>query len=363
MSADEGEGTALRLSRPGPIVSVPAMPVVPSYSPPSAPAAPDASFRGVQRVLAGLLPDGAPGGGEPMLELLAAPSEPARLISTVIIEGGAMRARRVDGMPVTGFAAFLDGTQGSRIVRYTANGAPIVHGTVAAVIRDRRNQRLYTWLHRVDRRLYASRRHLPPALWSALEESGVELRDTSEPDEGAAPHEHPFALREAAIHRVQKDREVAEHLLAVEWCRREQRPLFIDGGISGAEAVAHSPCAVGVVKSHRTLYAEGDALATILALRQAERSSVFRVTSPKRATVASWYLRMRDPRGHDPMWGLVRVEIAHPERADEANVGTRADEVSRWILAEAAPLSMPDSRWDKMVYGVRDCEEFLRAVT
>jgi hypothetical protein len=40
----------------------------------------------------------------------------------------------------------------------------------------------------------------------------------------------------------------------------------------------------------------------------------------------------------------------------------RADEVSRWILAEVAPVSLPDGRWDKMVYGVRDCEEFLRAI-
>ena len=26
------------------------------------------------------------------------------------------------------------------------------------------------------------------------------------------------------------------------------------------------------------------------------------------------------------------------------------------------PVALPDNRWDKMVYGVRDCEEFLRAV-
>jgi hypothetical protein len=117
------------------------------------------------------------------------------------------------------------------------------------------------------------------------------------------------------------------------------------------------------VKSHRTLYAEGEALHTIFALRRAERSSVFRVTSPKRIPVASWYLRLRDPVGHDPMWGLVRVEIANPARIEEHDVGTRADTVSRWILAEAAPLAMPDARWDKMVYGIRDCEEFLRAVT
>jgi hypothetical protein len=165
------------------------------------------------------------------------------------------------------------------------------------------------------------------------------------------------------VHRVQEDREAAERELAERWCNVEHEPLFIDGGISGSERVAVASCTVGVVKSHRTLYAEGEALQTILALRRGERSSVFRVTSPKRIAVASWYLRMRDRAGHDPMWGLVRVEIAQPARVDIDGVRERADTVSRWILAEASPLAMPDARWDKMVYGIRDCEEFLRAVT
>lgn len=335
-----------------------------AVTPPAAPSGAivaDASYRGVERALAELLPDGAPGGGDATLEIFAQPTEPARLISTVIIEGGAMRARRVDGDPIVGLAAFLDGTQASRVVRYTPAGVPIVHGTVAAVIRERRNQRLYTWRHVVRRGVYASRRHLGAALWSALERTGIDLRDTADGDEPSG--DHPLAQRDAAIHRVQKERERAEQELAVAWCGREERPLLVDGGISGAEQVARAACVVGVVKSHRTLYAEGDALTTILGLRQAERSSVFRITSPKRTTVASWYLRMRDRRGHDPMWGLVRVEVAHPERADEPEIGSRADEVSRWILAEATPLAMPDARWDKMVYGVRDCEEFLRAVS
>ena len=142
----------------------------------------------------------------------------------------------------------------------------------------------------------------------------------------------------------------------------EREPVFIDGGISGSEKVAVSSCTVGVVKSHRTLYAEGDALATVLSLPHRERSSVFRITSRKRTTVASWYLRLRDPAGRDPMWGLVRVEIAHPAPQDLNRIGVRADDVSRWILAEASPLALPDSRWDKMVYGVRDYEEFLRAI-
>ena len=91
-----------------------------------------------------------------------------------------------------------------------------------------------------------------------------------------------------------------------------------------------------------------------------ERSSVFRITSPRRTTVASWYLRMRDPHGHDPMWGLVRVEAAVPNAGED--FAERADRISRWILAEASPIALPDARWDKMVYGVRDCEEYLRAI-
>ena len=71
----------------------------------------------------------------------------------------------------------------------------------------------------------------------------------------------------------------------------------------------------------------------------------------------TWYLRLRRERGRDPFWGLVRVEVA--ARA-EGSISERADRVSGWILAELTPLALPDGRWDRMVYGVRDCEEYLR---
>jgi hypothetical protein len=38
-----------------------------------------------------------------------------------------------------------------------------------------------------------------------------------------------------------------------------------------------------------------------------------------------------------------------------------ADRISRWLLAETTPLSLPDARWDRLLYPIRDCEEFLRA--
>lgn len=323
---------------------------------------PALNVHAVQHQLVTLLPEARPAAiGERTLEIAGQANDAPRLISATVLEGGALRARRVFEPPTAGFRAFLDGTQRSELVGYLA-GAPLVLGRVAAVVRERRNRRMRTWhLPLVESRLYCPRRLVPVPWWNALAaEYGAQLVDTTDalPE---LPH-HPFALRDAAVHRVQSHREELEQQLAERWCTVECDPLFIDGGISGSEKIAISSCTVGVVKSHRTLYAEGDALDVVLTLGARERSSVFRIDSPKRTTVASWYLRLREPRGHDPMWGLLRVEIAYPTPESMDRIGERADLISRWILAEASPLSLPDARWDRMVYGVRDCEEFLRAI-
>jgi hypothetical protein len=319
------------------------------------------NIRLLQRRLASLLPEARPAGTENTLEIAAQGNDAPRLISATVLEGSLLQSRRLTDPPVPGFRAFLDGTQRSRVAMYLGT-APIVHGNVAAVIRERRERRMHTWrAPLIETRIYVPRAVCSPATWNALStEFGRALVDTTDGETDVASH--PLALRDAAIHRVQAHREQVEQRLAEQWCAEERDALFIDGGISGSEKVAISVQTIGVVKSHRTLYAEGDALATVLSLEARERSSVFRITSSKRTTVASWYLRMREPAGHDPMWGLVRAEMALPDPDRMQDIGMRADQVSRWILAEASPLALPDVRWDKMVYGVRDCEEFLRAV-
>ncbi len=320
------------------------------------------NVRALQRQLSTLLPEARPARvGESTLELAVQASDAPRLISATVLEGGVMRARRVFDSPEPAFRAFLDGTQRSEVVSYLG-AAPIIVGRAAAVVRERRNRRMHTWGQPLrESRIYAPRGLMSDQSWEALATLAAgRLVDTT--DGVTEPGTHPFALRDDAVHRVQAHREALERQLAERWCSLAREPLFIDGGISGSEAVAISECTVGVVKSHRTLYAEGPALSVVLGLRHRQRSSVFRITSSKRTTVASWYLRLRDPTGRDPMWGLIRVEIAYPAPQHLERVGERANEVSRWVLAEASPLSLPDARWDKMVYGIRDCEEFLRAI-
>ena len=315
----------------------------------------------LQRRLATLLPEARTAGTENTLELGFQNIDAPRLISATVLEGDELVARPVPGAPEAGFRAFLDGTQRSRVAMYVG-ASPVVHGTVAAVVRERSERRMRTWgTPLAQSRVYVPRAMVSSITWSVLRaEFGPLLVDTTDGESDVTSH--PLALRDAAIHRVQAHREAVEQQLAELWCRQESDALLIDGGISGSEGVAQSAHAVGVVKSHRTLYAEDGALGIVLSLRAGERSSVFRITSSKRTTVASWYLRLRDSEGHDPMWALVRAEMALPEVDGMARISELADERSRWILAEVTPLALPDARWDKMVYGVRDCEEFLRAI-
>jgi hypothetical protein len=328
-------------------------------------ATPDHGFRGVQRRLAGLLGDGAtPAGGRPLELAQSLPGDPPRLQASPVLEAHAMRAVRVEGDPEPGFVAFVDGVQHSRVLGYH-EGLPIVHGTVAAVVRVRHNRRFATWARGflVEPRLYAPCAWLPPALCDALHADGTRVVDTTRPDpQGELPAPHPLALLDRALAMVKEDREIAEKHVAETWCRVEGKPLFVDGGIQESEYVASAPCVAGIVKSHRTLYAEGDALRTVLGLRRGHRSTVFRLKHARRTAVASWYLRLRDPAGRDPMWGLVRVEAALPDGESREQLTARADRLSRWILAEASPVALPDARWDRMAYGIYDCERFLRSV-
>jgi hypothetical protein len=291
------------------------------------------------------------------LELTPADATPPRLEPAQPIEGAALAARAA-GEPVIAFAAFLDGIQTSRALYSAGDSTPLVHGTVAAVVRQRVERALRTWKGSpvISRAFYAPVAMLKPRLIERFRAAHIEIEDTLEKTDAAAAR-HPMELLALARTAVQRRRELLEVSLAESWCDSEAEPLFVDGGISGAGRASQSALAVGVVKSHRTLYSTAESLGVITALDAGNRTTAFEIRSPRRTTVASWYLRLRDARGRDPFFGLVRVEIARDSWSP-----ARADEVSRWVLAERAPVSLPDKRWSAMAYGIRDCEEYLRAL-
>ena len=291
-------------------------------------------------------------------------SDDAPTIAAVdLIEPAPFRAIRVAdprGPRVpSGFTAFLDGIQNHRLVNQD-KGISIIWGTVAAAIRVRVNRKLISWTASppvVRSSYYFPFRYLPDL--AAKFKDNPRVVDTAEANEaGNFPSKHPAALIEAAVRRVQQDREKVETQLAESWCADDRGALYMDGSITSSAVTSGSTNAIGIIKTHRRLYADGKAFDVINTLQPCERTSVFRVTSKSRYPVASWYLRVRGAPRRDAFFGLVRVEAALGD-----DISARADEISRWVIAEGAPLSLPDGRWDKMAYGIRDTEEFLRAIS
>jgi hypothetical protein len=126
---------------------------------------PDSASRAAIRLLMEWLPDASAVEGSSEIELSSRADQP-QLISAEIVEGKTLRAIEVPDVtrtPVSGFGAFLDGSQKVRMIGRHF-GVPLVLGTTSAAIRVRVNRRLVTWGEkppRVEKKLYLPVRYLP----------------------------------------------------------------------------------------------------------------------------------------------------------------------------------------------------------
>jgi hypothetical protein len=88
------------------------------------------------------------------------------------------------------------------------------------------------------------------------------------------------------------------------------------------------------------------------------RSSIYEPRTRTLAPVRAWALRLWPWEGKDLLHGLVRIEVA-PAHGTTVS----ANSISQWILSERAPVSAPDRRWDRLLYGIYSVEQYLRSRT
>lgn len=323
----------------------------PTYAAPEAPASTRALLR-VARDIAGITnPSGAD--GESLEGRLFDAATPARVAPASVLEAGPF-VREVGGAVLPGVAAFLDGIQESRAAAWRG-GIPIVVASLGAVVLERVKATLVLWEGglRTKRLFLAPRDRLDDGAWHRL----AEASDINDIGADAADH-HPEALLLRAVHKAEMLRADLERELAEQWAGARADVLYVDGGISGLGAAARSPLVVGVVKSHRTIHVDAERIPALFALREGERTCVHLLDPPgsRRPAVWTWYLRLRAPISADPLHGLVRIEVA----TQAGDPTSRADDVSRWVLAERSPIALPDGRWDVMAYGIARCEAYLK---
>lgn len=160
-----------------------------------------------------------------------------------------------------------------------------------------------------------------------------------------------------AVEQIEKRRRRLEERVVEAF--RDRHPdewVVVDGSIRSLSPAVRNSRLVGVIKSHEMQYLAGVDQTKALTLRAGHRTTVFRRVGRNEDSIYSWYLRLWDWDGQDLLFGLVRLER---ERGD--HVLDEVDEVCRWMLAERSPIAAPDGRWDRLLYPIREVEQYLRA--
>lgn len=268
---------------------------------------------------------------------------PARLVEDTTLQCRPVGAAEAWPDPL----AFLDGVQRMHLVAY-AGAAPIYVGEIAAAVRERRGARLQTVVED-RRRVVIGRPRALAAAGDALE--GLATL-------GLPEDEPPHPVRDLTLASRALDR--ARGQLELELGRRFRLGspswLLVDGSLAESPEWATDPRTIGVSKSHATLPFDGDDLDRYLRLPPGYRTSIFAPQSRSLAPVHAWALRLWDWEGKDLFHGLVRIEVSPAN-----GVPPTADLISRRLLAERAPISTPDPRWDRLLYGIHSVEQYLRA--
>jgi hypothetical protein len=267
-------------------------------------------------------------------------------------------AERVEAGPLTGRAvgpaepwdervAFLDGTQRYEVMAY-AGASPVVVAEIGAAVLERRARQLH--VAGVQRqRLVLARREVLEQLRGAVESRLC----IALPDDDPV---HPVRDFQLARREIDRARGRLEVKVGSEYRAASDTWIVLDGSLSESPHWAADARMLGITKSHATLPFADQELEQYLRLPAGHRSPVFRPAGREFAPVYSWALRLWPWEGKDLLHGLIRIEA----RAAAETVA-QADQISRWLLAERSPVSTPDPRWDRLLYGIRACEEYLRA--
>ncbi len=262
----------------------------------------------------------------------------------------------------SGFSYFLDGIERKKILFYYRS-IPVIYGYVAGVVLKRADKKMCSVeLEKSQENFYIPVKQSPDSpghYFSAeeIENLGKNIVNIGKPPDGADYPMIPEQLIQAAHSEIQTQRNRIEESLVKDWIDRAFQDgwLFVDGRLENKnkELIADSNI-VGVIKSHHAVYLGYEDQYKVYSMKKGERSGVFQ---PKNENVYSWYLKLHyNKRQGDNNFGLIRVEVPAEEKFLE-----KADLISSWILLESKPVAFPASRWDRMIYPVKYCEDYLKS--
>lgn len=270
----------------------------------------------------------------------------------------------------SGFSYFLDGIERKKILCYLRT-IPVIYGYVGAAVLRRTDKTL----HSTDLEIGEGIFYIPvkennncPSHYFELKE--IEKIKNNYKNIGIIPNQgkrkaypvFPDEFIQQAHSEIQEKRRKIEDKLTNKWLdsKFDDGWLFVDGTLNTkSQNVLESSNIAGIVKSHGVYYFPFEKMCELYSMEKGQRSSVFQPydKTGKKKDIFTWYLRLHhDKRNGVNDFGIVRVEI--PAKKE---LISKVDEISSWILLETKPVGFPASRWDRMIYPIKYCEDYLKA--
>lgn len=191
------------------------------------------------------------------------------------------------------------------------------------------------------------------AVYAAFAAAGLAAHSANERAEPPLRAGDYLALQGAIRLAVGRVRSTFEYRLSEIWAAKQRDPgawLVVDGTlVNGAQ-----PRTLGVIKRHSRFDFTNAEMTAILRLPVGHRTTAFQRVVGKLDRPLSWYLRLHDATGADPLFGLTRIEA--PYDTDMADV----DILSRHLLAERTPRATADDRWPTLLYPIHITERILK---
>ena len=276
--------------------------------------------------------------------------------------------------PHSEFRFFEDGRQRTIQIGYirakfgaTLVLIPVHYFVVSSVILQRVERKLTLWRGPiVDQGVFVPRSLVPnQSVLSDFVDAGLTVVDTE--IQGGSGGDY-YDMRRRALRRAKERRLAVEQKLIREWrnsSEAESTFLVVDGTLMNMRDEKNVERCVGVSKSFGSRYFDSSQHNQIMQMKEFQRSWAFRFHEEKsdirkgRRERVSWYLRLREGHRVDPEFGLVRIEIS---KAYMKEAPSRAEQFSRSLLSERLPTSYPAPRWDKHLYPICGCENYLRSI-
>lgn len=191
-------------------------------------------------------------------------------------------------------------------------------------------------------------------LYDAFTRTGLDVQ-TADAAPTSTPHDGDFIALQSRIRLVvSKVREMCEYTVFQAWDERTDGSegwLIMDGSLTRADIGN----AVGLIKRHSRFDLTNPEMTDLLRMPGGHRSSAFQRAVSGGLRPITWYVRLHEATGADPLFGLARVE-APSQMTNTSDY----DALSHLIFSERTPRATNDDRWPTLLYPIHIAERILK---